>query len=232
MPLAWSIENARAERIGAAGVARADLADLVACAGEALDWLRARHADGGLPLLRVPAERSDLPAIEAAAGRLRPGVSDVVFLGTGGSSLGGQALAQLAGHAVPGVGLLREGPRLHFMDNLDPETYPTLLAKLPLKQTRFVAISKSGNTGETLMQTIAALEALKGAGLATQIPDLFLGLSEPAAPGKSNGLRALLGAHKVALLDHHTGIGGRYAVLTNVGLLPAAILGLDIAAIR
>ena len=232
MPLAWSIEDARAERIGPAGVAAADLADMTARAGEALDWLRARHADGGLPLLRVPAERGDLAAIEAAATRLRQGASDIVILGTGGSSLGGQALAQLAGHAVPGVGLLREGPRLHFMDNLDPQTYGAVLAKLPLPQTRFVAISKSGGTGETLMQTIAALEALKDAGLAAQIPDLFLGLSEPAAPGKSNGLRALLGAHKVALLDHPTGIGGRYSVLTNVGLLPAAIVGLDIAAIR
>jgi len=180
----------------------------------------------------VPAERSDLPVIEAAAARLRSGATDIVFLGTGGSSLGGQALAQLAGHAVPGIGLLREGPRLHFMDNLDPETYAGLLAKLPLGQTRFVAISKSGGTGETLMQTIAALAAVKDAGLAAQIPDLFLGLTEPAAPGKPNGLRALLGAHKVALIDHHTGIGGRYSVLTNVGLLPAAVAGVDIAAIR
>ena len=232
MPLAWSIENARAERIGPGGLAAADLADAIARAGEALEWLRARHADCSLPLLRLPAERGDLPAIEAAAARLRAGATDIVFLGTGGSSLGGQALAQLAGHAVPGIGLLREGPRLHFMDNLDPETYAGLLAKLPLGQTRFVAISKSGGTGETLMQTIAALAAVKNAGLAAQIPDLFLGLSEPAAPGKPNGLRALLGAHKVALIDHHTGIGGRYSVLTNVGLLPAAVAGVDIAAIR
>jgi len=232
MPLAWSIENARAERIGPGGLAAADLADAIARAGEALEWLRARHADGSLPLLRVPAERSDLPVIEAAAARLRSGATDIVFLGTGGSSLGGQALAQLAGHAVPGIGLLREGPRLHFMDNLDPETYAGLLAKLQLGQTRFVAISKSGGTGETLMQTIAALAAVKDAGLAAQIPDLFLGLTEPAAPGKPNGLRALLGAHKVALIDHHTGIGGRYSVLTNVGLLPAAVAGVDIAAIR
>ena len=232
MPLAWSIENARAERIGPAGVAAADLADTMGRAVEALDWLRARHADGSLPLLRVPAERGDLRAIEAVAARLRSGATDIVFLGTGGSSLGGQALAQLAGHAVPGIGLLREGPRLHFMDNLDPETYAGLLAKLPLGQTRFVAISKSGGTGETLMQTIAALAAVKDAGLAGQIPDLFLGLSEPAAPRKPNGLRTLLGAHKVALIDHHTGIGGRYSVLTNVGLLPAAVAGLDIAAIR
>ena len=45
------------------------------------------------------------------------------FLGTGGSSLGGQTLAQLAGHAVPGVGALRDPPRIHFMDNLDPDSY-------------------------------------------------------------------------------------------------------------
>ena len=155
-----------------------------------------------------------------------------MFLGTGGSSLGGQALAQLAGHAVPGLGLLRDGPRLHFMDNLDPGTYGALLERLRLAQTRFVAVSKSGGTGETLMQTIAALDALKAAGLAAQIPDLFLGLSEPLAGGKPNGLRALLGAHKVAMLDHDPGVGGRFSVLTNVGLLPAAMVGLDIAALR
>jgi glucose-6-phosphate isomerase len=232
MSLSWSIELARAERIGADGVGAAPFTDALARTTEALAWLRARHADASLPLLRLPAERSDLASITEAAARLRSGASDVVFLGTGGSSLGGQALAQLAGYAVPGVGALRAGPRLHFMDNLDPGSYAALLEKLPLAQSRFVAISKSGGTGETLMQTITALEAVKGAGLAAQIPDLFLGLSEPSAPGKPNGLRALLGAHKVAMLDHHPGVGGRFSVLTNVGLLAAAVMGLDIAAIR
>jgi len=232
MPFAWSIEHARVERVGAEGVAATDLADAIGRTGEALSWLRARHADGSLPLLRLPAERGDLAAIGEAARRLTKNASDIVFLGTGGSSLGGQALAQLAGHAVPGIGLLRDGPRLHFMDNLDPATFAALLEKLPLAQTRFVAISKSGGTGETLMQTIAALDALKGARLEGQIPDLFLGLSEPVKDGKPNGLRALLGAHKVAMLEHHPGVGGRFSVLTNVGLLAAAAVGLDIAAIR
>jgi glucose-6-phosphate isomerase len=232
MPLAWSIEHARAERIGAEGATATELTDAIGRTGEALAWLRARHADGGLPLLLLPAERGDLAAISEAARRLTQGASDIVFLGTGGSSLGGQALAQLAGHAVPGIGLLRDGPRLHFMDNLDPETFGTLLERLPLAQTRFVAVSKSGGTGETLMQVMAALDAVKRAGLEAQIPALFLGLSEPVRDGKPNGLRALLGAHKVALLEHDPGVGGRFSVLTNVGLLPAAAVGLDIAAIR
>jgi glucose-6-phosphate isomerase len=232
MPFTWSIENARAERIGPQGVGAAVLADMIARSEQALAWLRERHADGSVPLLRLPAERADVAGIAEAAQRLADGASDIVFLGTGGSSLGGQAVAQLANHAVPGLGLLRKGPRLHFMDNLDPETYAALLEQWPLATTRFVAVSKSGGTGETLMQTIAALDAVKAAGLAGQIPQLFLGLTEPAKGNRESGLRTLLRTHQVKMLEHHPGIGGRFSVLTNVGLLPAAVAGLDIKAIR
>jgi glucose-6-phosphate isomerase len=232
MPFVQSIDSARETHIGPHGLSDAALNDVLARTGPALDWLRARHADGGLPLLRLPAQHDDLVAVRVAADRLALGATDIVLLGTGGSSLGGQTLAQLAGHAIPGVAALRPGPRLHFMDNLDPDSFSHLLDQLPLTTTRFVAISKSGGTGETLMQTIAALTACKDAGLAARIPMLFLGITEPAREGKRNGLRDLLAGHRVEMLDHHTGVGGRFSVLTNVGLLPAAILGLDVAAIR
>jgi glucose-6-phosphate isomerase len=208
----------------------ANFADVLSRTGAALDWLRARHADGKLPLLRLAERRDDIAAILGYAGVLRNGTTDVIFLGTGGSSLGGQTLAQLAGYAVPGVGSLRDPPRVHFMDNLDPESYATLLQRLPLKTSRFVAVSKSGGTGETLMQTIAALDAVKAAKLDPH--EHFLGITEPAKPGKPNGLRAMLGAHKIEMMEHDTGVGGRFSVLTNVGLLPAAVCGLDIGAIR
>jgi glucose-6-phosphate isomerase len=230
--LVQSIELARAERVGAHGVASKDFDAALKRTEAALDWLRAGYADGSLPHLKVPEERGDLATIESAANRLRDGASDVVFLGTGGSSLGGQTLLQLAGHNVPGIGTLRDKPRLHFLDNLDPQTFGEMLDKLPLATTRFVAISKSGGTGETLMQTMAVLDALKRAGLEAKVPELLLGLSEPAKAGGKNGLRTMLEHFKVGLLDHHTGIGGRYSVLTNVGLLPAAVAGLDVAAIR
>jgi glucose-6-phosphate isomerase len=232
MTLVQSVEAAREERVGREGVAATALADEVARAGEALAWIRARHADGRLPLLRLPETTNDLAAIDEAARRLVAGASDIVFLGTGGSSLGGQTLAQLAGHAVPGLGLLRDGPRLHFMDNLDPETYAAVLAHLPLATSRFVAVSKSGGTGETLMQTVTALSAIEAAGLGRDVPRLFFGITEPAVAGRRNGLRDLLGGRGVAMLDHDPGVGGRYSVLTNVGLLPAAVAGLDIAPIR
>ncbi len=196
-----------------------------------LAWIRARHGDGALPLLRLPEETGDLEEIKQAARHIAEGATDVVFLGIGGSSLGAQTLAQLAGHGVPGLDPFIGGPRLHFMDNLDPDTYAGLLARLPLAATRFIAVSKSGGTGETLMQTIAALSAVQAAGLGGETPRLFFGITEPAA-GRRNGLRDLLGRYGVAMLDHNPGVGGRYSVLTNVGLLPAAIAGLDIAAVR
>jgi glucose-6-phosphate isomerase len=232
MPIAQSIDSALEKNIGPQGVSDKALDSALTRADGALETLRARHADGGLALLKLPETHNDLEAIRDTARRLALDATDIVILGTGGSSLGGQTLAQLAGHAVPGVGSLRDGARLHFMDNLDSETFATLLAKLPHRTTRFVAISKSGGTAETLMQTIAALSAVKAQGLATRIPDIFLGLTEPAKQGKRNGLRDLLGKFHVPILDHHTGVGGRFSVLSNVGLLPAAMLGLDIAAVR
>jgi len=232
MAFRQSIDNARAERVGSHGVEAAALNDALARSAAALDWIRARHADGTLPLLRLPDRRDDLDGIRATGARLAAGASDIVILGTGGSSLGGQALAQLADYAVEGAGALHDGPRLHFMDNLDPDSYAALLKRLPLATARFVAISKSGGTGETLMQTAAALAAVKAAGLANKIPELFLGLTEPAQGNKRSGLRVLCDEHKIAMLEHDPKVGGRFSVLTNVGLLPAAALGLDIGAIR
>jgi glucose-6-phosphate isomerase len=232
MPLIQSIDFAREDRAGEHGVTAKVYEDALKRSGEALAALRKMHADRTLRLLQLPAEQADLATIKDAARNLSADATDIVILGTGGSSLGGQTLAQLADYAVPGLGTLRAAPRMHFMDNLDPQTFGGFLSKLPLATTRFVCVSKSGGTGETLMQTIAALDAVKAAKLEARIPEIFFGLTEPAKIGKRNGLRELLAAHKVAMLDHDTGVGGRYSALTNVGLLPAAALGLDIAGIR
>jgi glucose-6-phosphate isomerase len=230
MPIQQTIDAALEKTIGAHGVAADALNGALGRAEGALEALRARHADGALPLLRLPEKQDDLAGIGAAGKRLADGASDIIILGTGGSSLGGQTLAQLAGYAIPGVGALRAPPRVHFIDNLDALSFATMLAKLPLATTRFVAISKSGGTAETLMQTIAALSAVKAGG--HDPSKAFFGITEPAKAGKRNGLRDLLGKHQVAMLEHDPGVGGRFSALTNVGLLPAAALGLDIAAIR
>ena len=232
MALEQTIDLALASTIGEGGLPQTALDAALVAVGKAAERLREDDATGRLPLLHMARTTDDLEGIRKAASFLRRDATDVVFLGTGGSSLGGQTLAQLKDYAVPGAGRFADGPRVHFLDNLDPITFDHVLHRLPLASTRFVAISKSGGTGETLMQTIAVLTAIEKAGLRARPADLFLGLSEPRRDGARNALRDLMEPEGIEFLEHHTGIGGRYSVLTNVGLLPAAVMGLDIAAIR
>jgi glucose-6-phosphate isomerase len=221
-------------RIGAAGLSRSLLDGWIAKLKPAIADLKADYHNGTLPLLRIPEATNDIVAAEAALTRLSRDAQAIIFFGTGGSSLGGQTLAQLAGWNIPGGAdaAQRKRPRTRFYDNLDPKTLECALATFDLARTRFVVVSKSGGTPETMVQALCALQAVKAAGLEAQIPNLFLGLTEPAKAGKPNVLRALFESYGIPLLDHHTGIGGRFSGLTNVGLLPALARGLDVKALR
>ena len=185
-------------------------------------------------MLRVPERRDDIDAAREALAALTKDARTLVFFGTGGSSLGGQTLAQLGGWGIPGDdgnGGQRDRPRTRFYDNLDPRTLERALSSLDLGTTRFVVISKSGKTPETLVQAIAAIEAVRAAGLRGRIPALFLGLTEPRSKA-TNGLRDLCEALSIPTLPHDPNIGGRFSALTNVGLLPALARGLDVEALR
>ena len=205
MALQQSIDLALASNIGENGIPRTALDAGLVLTEKALKRLREDDETGRLPLLHMPRTTDDLGPVREAAAWLRQDATDVVFLGTGGSSLGGQTLAQLKDYAVPGAGRFTEAPRVHFLDNLDPITFDHILHRLPLASTRFVSISKSGGTGETLMQTIAVLSALDKAGLRARPSDLFFGISEPRKRGGKNALRDLLEPEGVRFLEHHTG---------------------------
>ena len=104
MPIVQSTEYAFEERIGRGGIPQRAYDAALARTTDALNWLRERHADRALPLLRLPEKTDDLDIIKKAANGLKEGASDIVVFGTGGSSLGGQTLAQLCGYNVPGLG--------------------------------------------------------------------------------------------------------------------------------
>jgi glucose-6-phosphate isomerase len=214
-------DNCFATRIGDGGLSDDAFAKALAATAPALESLRARHADGSLPLLRLPARRDDLATLEDVAARMRDRFDDVVVLGTGGSSLGGQAVHALADPAAT-------GPRLHFVDNVDPHTFLALLDRLDLGGAGFLVITKSGGTAETLTQMLLCLDRLRAAVGADAVAEHFTLISEPG----DSPLRRLSNRWKLACLDHDPGIGGRYSVLSLVGLLPAMIAGLDGAALR
>ena len=191
-------------------------------------WARPRRRSPGsasrrkparLELLSIVEREDDIAAAGTAAETLAKNTSEIFILGVGGSSLGGQALAELAARAAP---------RVRFCDNLDPVTYETALTTCDLKTTRFVAISKSGTTPETMMQTLSAAAALSRAGGGQYLKHHFLVVTEP----KPSALRSFAETIACPTLDHPSGIGGRYSVLSVVGLLPALLMGLDAEAVR
>ncbi len=229
-----SIDGCLEGAIGQHGLPRASYEAWLKKTWPHIEALKADYAAKRLPLLNIAEETADAADATAALKALSAGASTIIFFGTGGSGLGGQTLAQLAGWNIPGGAdpKQRLRPRTRFYDNLDGATLAGALANLDLPTARFVVTSKSGGTAETLAQVIATLSAVKAAGLEAQIPKMFLGITEPDQPGKSNGLRTLFASLRIPMLEHHTGIGGRFSCLTNVGLMPAIARGLDPLALR
>jgi len=219
--------------IGSAGLSASELGLEIDRTQPVLDRLKTAYKDQSLPHLALPHRTDDLADITAQAERIAAGSRDVVICGTGGSSLGGQTLAQVAGWHTPNgaeYGPDPGRPRLHFLDNVDGAAMARLCDRLDLAQTHILMISKSGGTAETLAQGIAFLDTYRDAGFEGRIPDHFTALTEPGE--KRNGLRDLSTHFDIPIIDHLPDLGGRFSALSNVGLIPAAIAGLDIAAIR
>ncbi|HEX4272664.1 MAG TPA: hypothetical protein VHZ32_14810, partial [Rhizomicrobium sp.] len=189
----------------------------LAATAPALDWLREQHAGKSLELLGIPTRTDDLRAATKQAAALK-GFTTVAVLGIGGSSLGGQALTALRKLAKPYV---------EFHDNPDPFAWAKALKRFDLKKTHFVAISKSGGTAETLMQVLTAADALEKLGV-KQLKKHFTVITEPHQSALADFADSI-GAVK---LDHPTGVGGRYSVLTMVGALPALLMGLNFKQLR
>jgi len=184
--------------------------------------VKAWHDKGSLPLLNLPQRQDDLTLIEKGANRFLGGQFDqVLVLGTGGSTLGGQTLLALADC---GFGPKPGRPTVRFIDNVDPHSFDNLKARLNPARTGLVIISKSGGTAETLAQVLSLLPWIGADKMAAQA----IAITEPS----DNALRRLMAAHKVDMLEHDPKVGGRFSVLSVVGLLPAVIAGLDIKAIR
>src|SRR6185503_346045 len=183
----------------------------------ALGWLREQHASRGLELLGIPSRTDDLRAAAKQAAALK-GFATVAVLGIGGSSLGGQALTALR---------RVQKPLVEFHDNPDPFAWAKALKRFDLKKTHFIAISKSGGTAETLMQVLTAADAAEKAGVKS-LKKHFTIITEPHQSALADFADGI-GAMK---LDHPTGVGGRYSVLTMVGALPGLCMGLNFKQLR
>ncbi|MEN3975223.1 glucose-6-phosphate isomerase [Emcibacter sp. SYSU 3D8] len=191
--------------------------------GKALDGvarLRTAYDARTLPLLHLPEDTADLLSLTDIAGLLSRQSNHVVVLGIGGSSLGGQTLTTLAKRG--------RKPSIEFADNLDPVALGELLTGIDLLDTSFIVVSKSGGTPETLAQFLILLDAYRSRGLDEEVRARVIAIVQPGA----SPLRDIAAGWSIPMLDHDPDLGGRYSVLSCVGLLPATIAGLDPWAIR
>ncbi len=186
----------------------------------------ARKAAGELGFLELPyASESVSQVLELAEG-YGQWFEDVVVLGIGGSGLGGIALrdALLGPFWNQRTSEEREHfPRLHVVDNPDPFTFRGLLERVDPARTLFNVISKSGATAETMAQYLVARERVEAAVGRDKARGHFLFTTDPAR----GVLRQLSEAEGIPALGVPENVGGRFSVLSPVGLLPAAICGVD-----
>jgi glucose-6-phosphate isomerase len=150
------------------------------------------------------------------ANELRGRFKSMVNVGIGGSAVGAQALYSALG-----------GDRkLYFCDNVDQGEFDRLVDELNFKETVFVVISKSGNTIETLMATDLLVQKCQNLKLKWQ--EHFVVITEK----KANPLFDWASKNELSILELPQDVGGRFSVLTPVGMLPAAFVGHDLSAYR
>ena len=214
-----------ADSIGCRGLDSASYSSALEETLFALDAIREAYKKNTIPLLALPEATNDLIDLEPIVEKCRSDYETVIVLGTGGSSLGGQTLCSLAD---VGFGPQDGSPRLYFIDNVDPDTFETLFKRINVNRTGFIVISKSGGTAETIAQFIVCLDAIDQSVGEEKAADHVLMIAEPG----DNPLRRIAESRGLKMLDHDPGVGGRFSVLSNVGLLPAMISGLNPMAIR
>ena len=138
---------------------------------------------------------------------------NVLSIGIGGSALGPMFVADA-------LGTSQDRMSVHFMDNTDPDGIDRILKKLDLKETLTLVISKSGGTPETLNGMIEAQRAYERAGL-----DFAEHAVAITGEGSVLDKQAQNWLQRFPMWDW---VGGRTSVMSTVGLVPAALQGLDV----
>ena len=154
-------------------------------------------------------DMDQLAAIRAEAKRY----PDAVLLGMGGSSLGPEVLS-----AILGAGA--DGPRLHVLDSTDPGQISAVASKIDPKNTLFIVSSKSGSTMEPELLRAYFWE------LSGKDGSRFIAVTDPG----SNLEKAAKADGFAHIVSGDPAIGGRYSVLSAFGMVPAAVMGLDVKA--
>jgi len=220
--LRYDFNNLMAERVGDHGVKDAELNNLAPKIEAA--WSAVEKTPPGFRKLPYNTKLAD--EIRTLAGNLQKECENFVVVGIGGSALGNIALQSALNH--PCYNELprkqRGGPRLFVPDNVDPDRINGLLDALNLEKTVFNVITKSGGTAETMSEFLVFREAL----IRKLGPDKAVKHMVITTDPEKGELREIVKKFGYVSLPIPPDVGGRWSVLSAVGLLSAAVTGIDI----
>ena len=194
-------------------------------AQDALEAFRKRSESGEIGFPHLPFQSALIRSVRRYAEEIRGTFDTICLVGIGGSALGAWALdCGIRGpHPVQGA-FTPENPRLVILDNVDPLFVEAALDSMNPKKTMVLAVAKSGGTPETVAALLMVLDWLeRGMGRKA-------GSRVAVVTSEGRGdLAALAADQKYPTFILPDNVGGRFSVLSAVGLLPAALTGIDIA---
>jgi glucose-6-phosphate isomerase len=214
---------------GEHGLSRARLAELARRFGAVQAEVRRRRGNGEYGFYGLGNQPQAVQQITRFAEGLGQAFDHILVLGIGGSALGARAL--LNALRRPGWNELDdEGrdffPRLTVLDNVDPTSVAEALRRIDPRRVLVNVISKSGGTAETMAQYLVVRSWLEEA-LGPAASRHLVFTTDPA----KGALREIAQQDGIAALEVPPDVGGRFSVLSPVGLLPAALVGIDIEAL-
>ena len=226
MKLRLDYNNMTEEFVGKDGITSQELKSIKYEAINALNKVQASKGKGWLGWTDLPYNQKDIVAdINATAKTIRKTAKNFVVLGIGGSALGPiavfQALCHLHYNDLPNK--CRKGPKFYVEDNVDPERMKALLDVINVEETVFNVITKSGATSETMTQYLIIYGILKKR-LGDKAKDHIIATTSE----NTGNLIKLARSEGFKTFYIPDGVGGRFSELCPVGLLPAAVLGIDI----
>ena len=215
--------------LGDKGITDAELRSVKSKAEEAFDYVAQNRGKDELFMgwTELPYNQDAIVAdIIATAKAVRKKFKYFVVLGIGGSALGPimafNALKHLHYNELPPK--KRGGPKFYVEDNVDPVRMQALLDVIVPEETCFNVISKSGATSETMTQFLIIADILEKKGLS--LPEHMIFTTDESRGNLIKIDEKYGGKFKKYVLPD--GVGGRFSELCPVGLLPAAVLGIDI----
>ncbi len=200
------------------GIYDAEIDAMEGPAREAAGRIISERERGELQFLDSNALRKHIPVIKTTAERIKKRFKKLVVLGIGGSALGARAIQE----ALVDYSAKNECDVV-FADNIDPLLMARLVDSLDLRSTAFNVISKSGGTVETLAQFLIIANLLKKELGEENYRERVIITTDP----EKGVLREIVREEGISSLEVDPKIGGRFSVLTPVGLFPAECMGID-----